>query len=86
MPRCEKCGYPRATIQWCTSCGSQNPYPRRKWLLRGALIASLLAIITAGSLFARKAAFERTARTTAEAKSFRVEREAKLIATPAKRQ
>ena len=84
MPRCEKCGYPRATIEWCTSCGSQNPYPKKKWFLRGALIASLLAILIAGSFFARKAASERIARTTAAAKSFRVEREIKPITTPVK--
>ena len=85
MPRCEKCGYPRAFIEWCTSCGSKDPYPKRKWFLRGLLIASLLAILIAGTLFARKAASERMARTKAETESFRVEREASLITSPVNR-
>ena len=85
MPRCEKCGYPRATIEWCTSCGSNDPYPKRKWFLRGVLIASLLSILIAGTVFARKAASERIERTKAESGSFRVEREASLITSPVNR-
>ncbi|MFM8230015.1 MAG: hypothetical protein ACKOAL_02205 [Chthoniobacterales bacterium] len=54
--------------------------------MRGLLIAALLAILIAGTLFARKAASERIARTKAETGSFRVEREATLITTPARRQ
>ncbi len=53
--------------------------------MRGLLIASLLSILVAGFLFARKAASERIAQTTAETESFRVEREAKLITAPPKR-
>jgi len=85
MPRCEKCGYPRAFIEWCTSCGSKDPYPKRKWFLRGLLIASLLAILIAGTLFARRAASDRIAKTKAETGSFRVERPATLLTPTATR-
>ena len=62
MPRCEKCGYTRATADWCTSCGSKNPYPKKMWFLRGLLAASLILILVTGTFFARWVAAERIAR------------------------
>jgi len=82
MPRCEKCGYPRATIEWCTSCGSKDPYPKRKWLLRGSLAASLILVFVISVFFSFQAAKERVRRTKAEAGSFRAEREVKIVEMP----
>lgn len=74
MPRCEKCGYPRATDTWCTSCGSKNPYPIRKWTLRGLLVLALIAIVALATIFAQKAGKERAERQKDQSGSFRMER------------
>ena len=82
MPRCEKCGYPRATIEWCTSCGSSNPYPVRKRVLRSCYIAALVLTFLFGTFFARQAALERIAREKQNAGSFRAQRESRPIDMP----
>ena len=46
MAKCEHCGYLRARRKWCPRCSSIDPFPRRRWILSGALAAALLAIFT----------------------------------------
>ncbi len=74
MPRCEKCGYPRATATWCTSCSSTNPYPIRKWALRLALALAVVGILVAATVVATKVASDRLSRERSQGASFRMER------------
>ena len=85
MPKCEKCGYTRAVVSYCTSCGSNDPYPVRKWTLR-----VVVALTGAGFLFGSYVAAERTAkdrfdREKATAKSFGVPRQMKPATGPRQR-
>jgi len=75
MPRCEKCGYIRAAHNWCTSCGSKDPYPKRKWTLRilGALIVA--AVLVGSVVLGQRAARDRFEAEKAKAGSFSVPRE-----------
>ena len=75
MPRCEKCGYIRAAHNWCTSCGSKNPYPKRKWTLRGLVVLAMAAAIVGSVVLAQRAAKERFEIEKAKAGSFSVPRD-----------
>ena len=77
MPKCEKCGYSRATKDYCTSCSSTRPYPRRLLMLRGLFAATLVVIVLVSTLYARQVAAERNAREKAESGEFRTNRENK---------
>ena len=77
MPTCEKCGYTRAVISYCTSCGSNDPYPIRKWTLRGAAVLLATGFLFGSYVFASRVAKERFEREKAQATSFRAPREAK---------
>ncbi|MEI7865476.1 MAG: hypothetical protein WCI38_08895 [Chthoniobacterales bacterium] len=77
MPKCEKCGYLRATKNYCTSCSSTRPYPRRLLMLRGLFAATLVVIVLFSTIFARQVAAERNAREKAEAGALRTKQETK---------
>ena len=77
MPKCEKCGYVRAVANWCTSCGSKDPYPIRKWTLRGIIAVIGAGVLLGSFLIARRTAEDRLSREKAEATSFQAPREIK---------
>lgn len=75
MPRCEKCGYIRAAHNWCTSCGSKNPYPTRKWVVRGLIALAIVAVLAGSVALAQRMAADRLESEKAKAGSFSVPRE-----------
>ena len=77
MPKCEKCGYTRAVADWCTSCGSKDPYPIRKWTLRGIVFVIGVGFLFGSYIVAQQAAKDRLQQEKARATSFRAPREAK---------
>lgn len=74
MAKCEHCGYRRARRGWCDKCSSIDPFPRRRWIFRGALLFALLSILGvvlfASPLIARQRLLQETHGTT----SFRAPR------------
>jgi len=74
MAKCEHCGYVRAHRKWCARCSSVDPFPRRRWILRGALAAALLAIFAAVLFSSSAIAQRRLIQEISGAKSFRVQR------------
>ena len=85
MPKCEKCGYPRAVVDWCTSCGSKDPYPIRKWSLRALVVLLASGFLLGSYLAAERAAKDRFDREKSQATSFRAPREPKPPASTGKR-
>jgi len=75
MPRCEKCGYIRAAHNWCTSCGSKDPYPKRKWTLRSIVALAIATVLVGSVVLAQRAAKDRFEAEKAKAGSFSVPRE-----------
>jgi hypothetical protein len=71
MPKCEKCGYTRAVADWCTSCGSNDPYPIRKWSLRAFVVLLSAGFLLGSYLAAERVAKERFERAKSQATSFR---------------
>jgi hypothetical protein len=82
MPKCEKCGYARAVADWCTSCGSKDPFPVRKWTLRGIIAVIGAGVLLGSFVIARRTAEDRLNREKAKATSFQAPRETTPQVTP----
>jgi hypothetical protein len=74
MNRCEHCGYVRARRKWCAGCSSIDPFPRRRWILRGALVFALMAIFAAVLFSSSAIAQRRLIQEISGAKSFRAQK------------
>lgn len=82
MPKCEKCAYPRATSEWCTNCGSNDPYPIRKRVLRWSYAIALVLTFIFATFFSRYAALKQIAREKRNAAAFRAHREVQIMDLP----
>jgi len=85
VPKCEKCGYTRAVANWCTSCGSKDPYPVRKWILRGVIAVIGAGVLLGSFVIARRAAEDRLNSEKAKATSFQAPREVNPSAATGRR-
>ena len=74
MGACEHCGYVRALSKWCARCSSVDPFPRRRWILRGILAFVLIAVFAAVLFTTPAIAHRRLVQEISGATSFRVQR------------